>query len=189
MTLHTQATSAAPASPLSSNPFDLSVHPVRTDLQLPSQPRQRVFVELIQKLGLERLVLEMDSASPEGTRPRTCGFILNRVPSAQPRLTSEDALLCAKKYGFNLTLTEFVDLCVRYLRLDAGVAMTLVDYSSSRFALAEFVRLVGSYELMPLELLSTLPGEAIQVLAPCFLQLGVREADLLAAGALATHGD
>ena len=189
MTPHTQPASAAPTSSLPSNHFDLSAYHVRTDLNLPSQPRQRVFVELIQKLGLERLVLEMDSASTEGTRPHTCGFILNRVPSAQPRLTSEDALLYAKKYGFNLTLTEFVDLCVRYLRLDAGVAMTLVDYSSSRFALAEFVRLVGSYELMPLELLSTLHGEAIQVLAPCFLQLGVREADLLAAGALATHGD
>lgn len=189
MTLHTQATSAAPASPLSSNPFDLSVHPVRTDLQLPSQPRQRVFVELIQKLGLERLVLEMDSASPEGTRPRTCGFILNRVPSAQPRLTSEDALLCAKKYGFNLTLTEFVDLCVRYFRLDAGMALTMVNYNQSHFTLAEFVRLMGSYELDPLTLLPMLPGEYVQVLAPCFRLMGVDDADLEAAMTPATHGD
>lgn len=183
MTLHTQPASAAPTSSLPSNPFDLSACHVRTDLSLPPQSRQRIFLELVQKMGLECLVLELDAASPEGARPRAHGFILNRVPSAQPRLTSEDALFRAKKYGFNLTLTEFVDLCVRYLRLDAGAAITLVDYSLSRFTLAEFVRLVGSYELMPTELLSTLPSKAIQTLAPCFLQLGVSEADLLAAGA------
>ena len=189
MTLSAQATSAAPTSRLPISPLDSSAYPVRTDLKLPHQLRQRVFIELVQKLGLENLVLEMDSASAEGVHPRTYGFILNRVPSAQPRPTSEDALLYAKKYGFNLTLTEFVDLCVRYLRLDAGVAMTLVDYGSSRFALAEFVRLVGSYELDPLTLLSMLPGEYVQVLAPCFRLMGVSDADLEAAMAPATPGD
>lgn len=189
MTLSAQATSAAPTSQLPISPLDSSAYPVRTDLKLPHQLRQRVFIELVQKLGLECLALGLEPTNASNARPRAFGLVLNRVQSAHPQPAGEDALLHIKEHGFNLTLTEFVDLCVRYFRLDAGMALTMVNYSQSHFTLAEFVRLMGSYELDPLTLLSMLPGEYVQALAPCFRLMGVSDADLEAAMAPATHGD
>ena len=163
--------------------------PRRRQPATPWEPRKRAFVDAARRLGLQRLAEAQAGLDQISARTSLGALILAKNESGIVIRHSEDtpqdlvaARTIAMSHGFNLTLLEYVELCKRHLDISPIAALAKIDYVRSQLTEGEFIHVIGYYELVPLEVLRSLPSVSVKVLAPCFTQLSVDLNELFCAG-------